>query len=103
MSPTVTLPRAIVAGLTLNLPWVAPTADPVSKMLRLESAALEAITTLPLSFPAAAGAKVTVNEAVCPGIRVNGALNPEMLKPEPVTESWEMIALDPPTLVTVTV
>jgi hypothetical protein len=72
-------------------------------MLRLESAALEAIATLPLTLPAVAGAKVTLSEADCPGIRVNGALNPEMLKPDPVTESCAMTALVPPTFATVTV
>jgi hypothetical protein len=69
----------------------------------LESVAFEAMATLPLALPAFEGAKVTLKEAVCPGIRVKGVVNPEMLKPDPLTESCAMIALVPPTFVTVTV
>jgi hypothetical protein len=48
---------------------------------------LEAIETLPVKFPEDCGAKVTLKDTLCPGVRVTGVLNPEMLKPEPVTEA----------------
>ena len=61
-------------------------ADPLKAMLRLGLEAFEAIATLPLKFPDDAGAKVTLNDVLCPGVKVSGVLNPEMLKPVPATE-----------------
>ena len=61
-------------------------ADPLNVMFRLESEAFEAIATLPLKVPGDAGAKLTLKEVLCPGARVIGVLNPEILKPVPATE-----------------
>lgn len=48
---------------------------------------MEATETPPLKFPEDCGAKVTLKDALCPGVRVTGVLNPETLKPVPVTEA----------------
>ena len=49
--------------------------------------ALEVIETLPLKLPADCGAKVTLKDVLCPGVKVTGVLNPEILKPVPATEA----------------
>ena len=62
-------------------------ADPLSEIVRFGFEAFDEIATLPLKLPADFGAKVTVRDALCPGVKVRGVLRPEMLKPVPVTES----------------
>ena len=69
--------------LTANVPGVGVTADPVKPMLRAGFEAFESIVTLPGKLPADCGAKVTVKDALCPGIKVSGVDIPEMLKPVP--------------------
>jgi len=67
------------------VPGVGVTADPVKPMLKVGFDAFESIVTLPGKLPADLGAKVTVKDALCPGVRVSGADIPEMLKPVPLT------------------
>jgi hypothetical protein len=83
--PTVTLPT--LTGLTLNVPWLCEIAEPLSVMLRVGLEAFEVIATLPLKLPADCGANVTLKDALCPGVKITGVLNPEILKPVPATEA----------------
>jgi hypothetical protein len=48
-----------------------------------EAGALLAIEILPLAPPAIAGAKLAVNEALCPELIVSGTAKPVILKPVP--------------------
>ena len=56
-------------------------------MLRTGLEAFEVTVTLPLKLPADCGANVTLKDALCPGVKVTGVLNPEILKPVPATEA----------------
>lgn len=99
--PTSTLPT--LTELTFRVPGVGATADPVSPTLRAGSAASESTITLPLELPADCGAKVTVKEALCPGARVRGVVNPEILKAAGETVASEIFAFMPPVFFTVSV
>jgi hypothetical protein len=101
--PTVTLPRAMVDGLTLSCPEEDPTADPLKLTFKLGFDAFDVIETLPVKFPEDCGANLTVNDVVCPGLRVIGVLAPETLNPVPVVAMSEMVAFDPPVFCTVSV
>jgi hypothetical protein len=101
--PTVTLPTGIVAGLTLNCPWVDPVAEPLNEMTRFEFEAFEAIATVPVELPEDCGANVTLKVALCPGVSVTDVPNPEMLKPLPEAVPCEIVALKPPVFCTVSV
>ena len=65
--------------------------------------AFEAIATLPLKLPEDCGAKLTLKDALCPGVRVRGVLNPEIVKPVPVELAWEIVTFSPPVFVKVSV
>jgi hypothetical protein len=54
-------------------------------MLSAGFVAFELTRTLPLELVVDCGAKITLNDALCPGVSVNGAVMPEMLKPVPLT------------------
>ena len=58
---------------------------------------------LPLKLPGDWGAKVTLKVVLCPGANVTGVVKPEIVKPFPDTESWEMVALEPPVFCTASV
>jgi hypothetical protein len=76
----------IVVGLTLNSPGVDPVVDPLNETVRLLEA-FDEIAILPPKLPDDCGANVTLNDALCPGVKVRGVLRPEMPKPAPVTET----------------
>jgi hypothetical protein len=99
--PTTTLPA--LTAVALRVPWLCVTAVPLRVTLRAGFVASESIMTLPLTLPADLGAKVTLKEALCPGVRINGVVSPEMLKPEPETVAWEMVEFVPPVFRTVSV
>jgi hypothetical protein len=67
-----------------------------------ELVALLRIEALPVTLPAAVGAKVTLKSVFCPADRVRGRVGPLILKPVPVTESWGMVTLPVPVLVRIT-
>jgi len=52
--------------------------------------------TLPLALPAAAGENVAVNEVLCPGLRVSGAVMPLMVNPVPEALAAEIVTLAVP-------
>ena len=76
-----------MTGLTLKVPWLCEIEVPLSVSLRVGLEALEAIETLPLKLPADCGAKVTIKDVLCPGVRVKGVLIPEILNPVPEAET----------------
>jgi hypothetical protein len=65
--PTATLPKLMLAGLALRVPCV-PVPERAS--FNGDPGALLVIDTLPVVLVAVVGVKVTVNEAVWPGLSV---------------------------------
>src|SRR5713226_9305325 len=65
--------------------------------------ALLTTETLPVPAPEAVGAKTTLKLAACPAAKVSGGVRPLSLKPLPETVIWEMLTLELPELVSVTV
>ena len=72
-------------------------------MLRFGFTPSDVIATLPVTAPAAVGVNFTLKVVLWPAVRVNGTVSPEMLKPLPVAEAAEIVRLDPPELVRVSV
>ena len=68
-----------------------------------ELVALLVTVTLPVTLPAEAGAKATLNEVVCPAARVTGKPIEDRLKPVPLAVICEMVTLALPVLLRVTV
>src|SRR5207245_2863303 len=68
-----------------------------------ELVALLTSETLPIAAPAVVDAKTTLKLAVCPAAKVSGAVRPLALKPLPETLICEMLTLELPGLVRVTV
>ena len=97
--PTNTLPKAKLVGFVAKSP--AETAVAESAIFAVPLSVLTA--TLPLALPALLGAKIMLTVALCPTPKVNGRVNPLMLKPTPVTVACATVILDPPVLVRVTV
>jgi len=78
--PTLTLPNARLPGSTEICGW-SLTPAPESESLTGEVGALLKSVTLLAWLPTVPGVKLTENFAVCPGVSVNGAFRPVMLKP----------------------
>jgi len=97
--PTCTLPNPRLLGFGDSVPGVTPV--PESGMLRFGLPPLEVMLTLPLAVPAAVGAKLTVNEVLCPAVKVNGSDKPLKLNPDPLALAAEIVRLVPPLLVKV--
>ena len=95
------MPKERLVGLAESVPGVTPV--PESAMLRLGFDPSDVIATLPVTAPAVVGANFTAKVELWPTARVNGNVSPVMLKPEPVAEAAEMVRLDPPELVRVSV
>ena len=97
--PSVTLPKAKVAGVTLN-PACAPV--PVSAIVSDGLFALLVTVTLPVAFPPVAGANTTFKVAVAAAFNVRGAVIPLTLKPAPLAAMLEIWTGAVPVLVNVT-
>jgi len=69
--------------------------------VRVGFEAVDVIVTVPLAAPDAVGAKLTVNVALCPAVRVTGVVIPLTVNPVPLTLTCETVTLDPPVLVIV--
>jgi len=95
--PTVTVPKARELGVTESPPEVAP----VPVKLIETFVAVDEIEIRPLALPALAGLNLVVNVMLCPRFSVRGRLNPEKLKPDPLTVAFVILTLDPPRLVSV--
>jgi len=65
--------------------------------------AFDVTVAVPGNEPADVGAKVTVNDMLCPAVNVTGGAIPEMLNPVPDSAIAEIVALVPPVLVSVSV
>lgn len=72
-------------------------------MLKFPFEPFEVMLTLPLTEPLAVGAKRTVNDVLCPTFNVNGNVSPLKLKPEPLAAAAEIVRLEPPVFVRVSV
>jgi hypothetical protein len=79
------------------------TAVPVRGIDKLGFEAFEVTVTVPLNVPADVGVKVTLNDALCPGVKVTGGVIPEILNPVPAAVAAEIVTLVPPVFVTVSV
>jgi hypothetical protein len=103
LAATTTLPTATVAGLTLKVPGAGAVPVPLNETGRLGFDAVDEMAMLPLKLPADRGVNVTLNDALCPGVRVKGVVIPDKLNPVPLTEAAEIVALTPPVFITVSV
>ncbi len=100
--PSVTLPKAKLAGLTdSNCVEVVPV--PESARLSGESVALLTSAIEPAMAPDVVGSKTTLKEAVLPAAMVKGMVIPVILMPVPVTSAWLMLTDTTPALLRVIV
>src|SRR3984885_3506655 len=100
--PVNTFPTATGVGLTPNCP---ATVDPVPvrEMTREGLEPFDVTVTLPLALAVDVGAKVTVKLVLCPAVSVTGVEIPFSVKPVPLIPTFEIITVEPPVLVTVSV
>lgn len=81
--PTTTLPRPKVVGVTVNCPTAAvPVPD--NGIVNVGFDAFDVIVTLPLTAPADSGANETLKVALCPEVKVSGAVIPLQVNPVPL-------------------
>jgi len=99
LSPTCTLPKDRLDGLTARVPAAVPVPD--TGTVRVGSEASLVIMRLALLLLADCGANTTLNEVLLPAPRVIGRLSPLKLNPDPETVAWLMVTLDPPLFVKV--
>lgn len=101
--PTCTLSKLkldCVGARTAGVTLVAPI--PESAMFSVGLEALLVTARLPLTVPAACGAKTTLKLGLLwPGLKVKGRLKPLMLNPAPVGVACMTVKLEPPELVSV--
>lgn len=83
--PTATLPKLRLVGFDPSEPCDTPVPD--SGMFKVAFEALEMMLTLPLAPVADAAVNVTVKVALCPAVRVKGAVIPLRLNPVPLAET----------------
>jgi len=96
---TMTFPKFVDAGETAN---VSPRPVPLKETTPGLFEALLAMETLPLAVPTTFGAKVTLKEALWPGVSVRGSVSPPRLKPVPVIVACEIVTFAVPVSVSVT-
>jgi hypothetical protein len=94
--PIAMLPSERLDGFGLSAPCDTPVPD--TGILKLGFEPLEVIPTFPLAAPVVVGAKVTLNEVLCPAASVTGSENPAKLNPVPLTDAAEIVTLVPPLL-----
>lgn len=80
---TGTLPKARLVGFDPSTPTARPV--PVNGTFSVGFDAVEVMVTSPLTAPAVVGVNSTLKLALCPGVRVTGALIPLKLNPAPLT------------------
>ena len=90
--PSFTFPKFKLVGLAPSSTLVA-TPVPPNAIVSGEVGALLTSVTDPETPPEVDGVKTVLNVAVFPGATVSGALNPEVLKPVPVTAACEIVRL----------
>src|SRR6266550_4227427 len=99
--PTWTLLKGRLVGLAESVPGVWPV--PVTGIFRVGLAPLDVIVTLPLAAPGAVAVNCKLNVVLWPAVRVRGKVSPLSVKPVPVAAAAEIVRLDPPELVSVSV
>src|SRR5580658_3145779 len=97
--PTWVLLNERLVGLATRSPCVAPV--PESGMLKLGFEPFEVRLTFPLAAPLVVGEKSTVNDMLWPAANVRGKDRPLRLNPVPLAVAAEIVRLDPPVLVRV--
>lgn len=97
--PIATLPSERLDGFGLSVPCDTPV--PATGILRLGFEPLDVMVMFPLAVPVVAGAKVTLNEALCPAASVTGSERPLKVNPVTLTDAAEIVTLVPPLLVRV--
>jgi hypothetical protein len=80
-TPTCTFPNVKLAGFAVSGPDEAPVPD--SGMFSVGFDPFDVMVTLPVTAPGAFGWNETVKLALCPPVKVNGAVNPLVLNPDP--------------------
>jgi len=83
LEPTVTLPNARVLGETASCP-AGVTPVPETGIVRVGLVAVDVTVRFPFTAPAAVGANLTVNVALCPPFSVTGGLILVTVKTDPV-------------------
>lgn len=92
----------MVEGVTASCPAGAVCVPvPLNATVRLGLEASDVSATLALKLPEDCGAKMTLKAAVCPGVKVRGVLNPEILNPSPVVVTAEIVVFAAPVLLSV--
>jgi len=97
----VALPKLRLAGFDPRVPGAVPVPD--SAMVSVGSAASETMVRPPLTAPVADGENVTLNDALCDGLSVNGVVMPLNQNPAPLTDACVTVTLAAPPLDSVTV
>jgi len=100
--PTFTLPKFNVELLNPRRRVVA-TPVPLRESVRGEFGALLTSEIVPVTLPAAFGAKTALNVVDWPAAMVTGAAIPEVLKPAPATVTEEIVTVAVPPFLSVTV
>jgi hypothetical protein len=100
--PTWTLPKLKLVGFDPSAPAATPVPD--KGIVSVGFDAFDVTVTVPLTVPAEGGLNDTLKLALWPAVSVRGAVIPLMLNPlPPATPTLEIVTLDPPVLVTVSV
>jgi len=81
--PMVIVPKLRLVGFAPIVPGVTPVPDKGIVSVGFE--ALDVMVMLPLALPADDGANETLKVALCPAVRVTGAVIPVKVNPEPLT------------------
>ena len=97
-NPTGTLPNAAFDG-TAEIFGIMPT--PLNVAVKFGLLALLVTVTLPVAVPMIVGMKVILKETWLPGARLSGRVVPLVVKPVPVTATFEIEMLLVALLVTV--
>lgn len=100
--PTATLPKSRLPVLALNDAVVAIPL-PLTAMASGEFKALLASEIVPVAAPAPVGANTTLNVALCPTAMLSGSVNPDVLKPAPLTLALLIVAVAVPVFCSVIV
>jgi len=96
VTPTVTLPKLTLAGIT---EICGCTALPLREIVVGELVALLAKLRLPVALPAVAGAKLTLSERLWPAASVTVPVKPLTVNPVPVMATCETLTLAVPVFV----
>ncbi len=93
----------MLLAVQVNVAECAAAAVPTPVKVIVNVGALLATAMLPLKVAALVGANFTVIGAVCPAVKVKGAVKPVIVNPAPLTPTLVMLTLVFPELLSVTV